>query len=104
MAGELRCRLKPGSLTADGVVVGLYPVRNPMQEPVVIPADFGVTLGNIIGRCGAIREAGWIMCPAALQPRILERDQLALIHRDSRAYQLFLATPPERRRHGAARP
>jgi hypothetical protein len=94
-------RLKPGSLTAEGAVVGLYPVRNPMEEPVVVPADYGASLRHTLGRCRALEEAGWVMCPAALQPRILNRDEACLIHRDSAAFRRWNALPPERKRAGA---
>lgn len=100
----MTCRLKPGSLTAEGIVVGLVPVRNAWVEPVVVPADLGVSIGRTLQRCNALTRAGWRMCPAALQPRILERDQSCLIHKDSPAYRLWQRTPPERRRAGAARP
>lgn len=98
------CRLKPGSLAADGTVVGLYPVRDPWTDPVVVPADYGVSLRRTVARCQTLERAGWRMCPPALQPRILERGQTCLIHVESPAYQLWLQTPPDRRRAGAARP
>lgn len=100
----MNCRLKPGSLTANGIVVGVYPVRDPWADPAVVPADYGVSVGRTLARCELLTKAGWRICPPALQPRILDRDQACLIHKDSPAYQLWLKTPPERRRAGAARP
>lgn len=100
----MNVNLKPGSLTADGVVVGIFPVRDPWQEPVVVPTGFGASLRRTIARARLLEQAGWVVCPAALHPRILNRGQLALIHKDSAAYRLFLRTPAHRRRHGAARP
>lgn len=96
------CRLKPGSLTADGRAVGIYPTRE-RWEPVVVPSDYGVTLRHTLGRCKALEEAGYVMCPAALMPRIPNRDEAVLIHRDAPAYQAWFRLPPERKRAGAGR-
>lgn len=99
-----RCRLKPGSLTASGEVVGLYPVRgDPMVEPVVEPADYGVSLRHLLGRCKALEQAGWVMCPAALMPKIPERHEAVLIHRDSPMFRQWDRLSPERKRAGAGR-
>lgn len=96
-------RLKPGSLTADGQVVGIYPVRNWRQEPVVVPADYGVSIRRTRARCDALLAAGWVMCPAALMPKIPERNEAVLIHRDSDRYRVWDRLTPERKRSGAGR-
>lgn len=97
-------RLKPGSLDENGRVVGLYPVAGDWrQEPVVVPADYGVSIRHTLGRCQALEKAGWRMCPAALMPRIPNRNEAVLIHEGSKRFQTWLALPPERRRAGAGR-
>lgn len=96
-------RLKPGSLTRKGSVVGLCePIGDPFQVPVVVPSDFGVAY-RVKGRIRALELAGWVMCPAALQPRLLNRNEACLIHRNSNAYQRWQALSPERKRAGAGR-
>lgn len=96
-------RLKPGSLN-NGIVVGVEPPRgDPRQVPVIVPADYGASIRHTLGRCKALEEAGWVMCPAALQPRLLSRSETCLIHRESAMYRTWQALPPERKRAGAGR-
>ena len=72
-----------------------------MQVPIIVPAGYGASIRHLLGRCNALEAAGWVMCPAALQPRILNRNESCLIHRESRAYQGWQALSPERKRAGA---
>lgn len=100
-----RLRAKPGSIMANGQIVPLgVPANGPWEEhTVVIPTDCGTSLGGLLARCEAYTAAGWLSCPAALQPRILNRDEFCLIHRDSMAMRAFRRLTPKQVRQGRGR-